>query len=85
MASRNIEVWSDYDISGRWVLKIRKKKGKFTLDEIIETAREYEQDIYALIIRAYSEDMEQYFDVEEKGDYIELYRATDFLEVKHDT
>ncbi len=82
MGSKNIEVWPDYDIAGRWVLRIRKKKGKFTLDEIIDIAREYEQDIYALIIRAYDGDYEQYFDVDNKGDYIELYRATDFMEYK---
>lgn len=82
MANKNIKVWPDYDCSGRWLLKIQKKRGKLTLDEIVETAKNYEQDFYALIIRAVDADYEQYYDVEPKGDYIELYRATDFMEFK---
>ena len=33
-------VESGYDVEGRWHLKLRKAKGKFTLDEIIEAAKE---------------------------------------------
>jgi hypothetical protein len=79
---KGIEVWPDYDQARRWVLKIKKAKGKFTLDEIREIAMEYEQDFYALIIKAVDEDMMQYYDDIETGDYIELYRATDFLRGK---
>lgn len=82
MANKNIEVWPGYDCSGRWLLKIQKKRGKLTLDEIVEAAKNYEQDFYALIIRAVDADYEQYYDVEPKGDYIELYRAIDFMEFK---
>ena len=32
---------SGYDDSWRWCLKLRKAKGKFTLDEIIEAAKEW--------------------------------------------
>ena len=82
MANKKIEVWSGYDCSGRWLLKIQKKREKLTLDEIIEAAKNYEQDFYALIIRAVDAEYEQYYDVEPKGDYIELYCATDFMEFK---
>ena len=37
---KGITVESGYDNSGRWCLKIKKKKGNFTLDEIIEAAKE---------------------------------------------
>lgn len=33
---------SGYDASGRWCLKLRKAKGKFTLDEI---AQYYDDDL----------------------------------------
>ena len=76
---KGIEVWPDYDANGQWCLRIKKKKGKFTLDEITEIATEWEQDFYALIIKAIDEDMCQYFDDIENGDYMTLYRATDLL------
>ena len=60
-------------------MRIKKKKGKFTLDEITEIATEWEQDFYALIIKAIDEDMCQYFDDIENGEYMTLYRATDLL------
>lgn len=76
---KGVEVWPDYDGGGRWCLRIKKAKGRFTLDEITEIATEYEQDFYALIIKAIDEDMEQYFDDIDTGDYVTLYSATDFL------
>lgn len=76
---KGIEVWSDYDRTGIWCLRIKKNRGKLTLDEIREIATEYEEDFYALIIKAISDDMEQYYTDIETGDYITLYRATDFL------
>lgn len=76
---KGVEVWPDYDNSGRWCLRIKKAKGKFTLDEITEIATEYEQDFYALIIKAIDADMSQHFDDIETGDYVTLYSATDFL------
>ena len=35
-------VESGYDAEGRWHLKIKKAKGKFTLNEIIEASKECE-------------------------------------------
>ena len=76
---RGIEVWTDYDANGNWCLRVKKVRGKFTLDEITEIAAEWEQDFYAVIIKAVDEDMIQYFDDVDQGDCVTLYRATDFL------
>ena len=76
---KGTEIWSDCDASGRWCLRLKKAKGKFSLDEIIEAATEWEQDFYAVIIKAVDDDMMQYFDDIEQGDFITLYSATDFL------
>lgn len=75
---------SGYDASGRWCLKLRKAKGKFTLDEIIEAAKEWEEDYYAVIIKAMSDEIAQYYDDDLDdddldGDCVTLYRATDFI------
>ena len=78
---RGIEVWQDFDRTGVWCLHIKKRKGTLSLDEIAEAAREYEEDFYAVIIKAVSDDMMQYYDEIETGDYVTLYRATDFWEV----
>lgn len=76
---KGTEIWSDHDANGICCLRLKKAKGKFSLDEIIEAATEWEQDFYAVIIKAVDDDMFQYFDDVEQGDYITLYRATDFL------
>lgn len=76
---KGITVESGYDNSGRWCLKIKKKKGKFTLDEIIETAREEEEDYYAIVIKAMGDEIAQYYDDDLDGDCVTLYRATDFI------
>lgn len=68
-----------YDVEGRWHLKLRKVKGKFTLDEIIEAAKEWEEDYYAVIIKAMGDETAQYYDDDLDGDYVTLYRATDFI------
>ena len=72
-------MWQDFDRTGVWCLHIKKRKGTLSLDEIAEAAREYEEDFYAVIIKAVSDDMMQYYDEIETGDYVTLYRATDFL------
>lgn len=69
---RGIETRTDYDPQGRWMLCIEKARGKFTLDEIIEAAKEWEEDIYALVIKALDMEYE-----ETAGDYVELYRLSD--------
>lgn len=79
MKKRNIEVWSDYDKGGRWCLKIEKIKGRFTLDEIIEAAREYELDFYLLVIDAFHEEAEQFGEVQ-TGDFVTLYRTDLFYQ-----
>lgn len=79
MSKKGIEVWPANDKQGRWMLCIRKKRGTLTLEEIRQAAIEWEQDFYALIIKAIDEDMEQYYDDIETGDYVELYSAIDFL------
>lgn len=71
---RGIETHSDYDNQGRWMLCIEKARGKFTLDEIIEVAKEWEEDIYALVIKALDMEYE-----ETAGDYVELYRLSDLM------
>ena len=39
---KGTEIWSDHDADGTWCLRLKKAKGKFSLDEIIETAMEWE-------------------------------------------
>lgn len=75
---RGVEVWSDYDATGKWCLRMKKARGRFTLDEITEIATAWEQEFYALIIKAIDADMMQYFDYD-TGDYVTLYRAEDFF------
>lgn len=76
---KGIEVWPDWDASGRWCLHIKKKIGTLSLDDITQAAMEYEQDFYALIIKAIDGDMMQYYDDIDIGDEVTLYSATDFL------
>lgn len=76
---KRITTESEYDVEGRWCLKLKKAKDKFTLDEIIEAAKEWEEDYYAVIIKAMSDETAQYYDDDLDGDYVTLYRATDFI------
>lgn len=70
---KGIETYSDYDDAQvRWKLCIRKVRGKFTLDEIVEAAREWEEDFYALVLKCLDGEWE-----ETQGDYVELYRLSD--------
>lgn len=71
---KGIEVWSSYDRAGNWILCIKKQRGRFTLDEITDIAREHEWDVYLLPIDCTGEEEPQYNE-ESPGDYIELYRA----------
>lgn len=78
--AKNIESWTDYDRAGCWQLHIKKKRGKLSLDEIRETAMEWDQDFYMLVIKALDLEMDQYYDTEDlDGDYVTLYRADDFF------
>lgn len=77
---RGIEVWPDYDPAGQWILKIRKTRGRLTLEEIRQAATEYDQDFYMLVIRAMDDDISQYYTVDDlEGDFVTLYRADDFF------
>lgn len=77
---RGIECWPDYDEQGRWCIRVKKQRGHFTLDELVEVLTEQEWDIYAVILKCIPEDGDQYFDdVRIDGDYITAYRATDFF------
>lgn len=76
---KNIEVWSDYDVYGNWYIAIKKKKGALKLEEIREIAMDWEQDFYALIIEAVEKESQDYYNWDFEGDFVRLYRATDFL------
>lgn len=52
---KGIEAWGDWERDGEWVLRIAKKRGKLTLEDILETAKEYDADIYFLVIDAAAE------------------------------
>ena len=76
---RGIEAWPDYDVNGRWCLKIQKKRGRLTLEEIKEAAREIEWDFYLLVLDCFHEedDIEQNGECP-TGDYVTLYRTDAF-------
>lgn len=77
---RGIEVWSDYDPAGVWCLKVKKNRGKFTLDEIIEACTEYEEGFYMISIKAMDEDISQYYAVDDfDGDFVTVYSAEEFF------
>ncbi len=77
--NRNIESWTEYDCNGRWCICAKKKRGRFTLDELTEVAMQYDEDFYAVIIKAISDEDIQFFDDIRIGDAVYIYRATDFL------
>lgn len=79
---KGIECQTTFDPSGNWMLRIFKKKGKLTLDEIIATATEYEQDYYGLVLKCMDDDMMQYWDDDVwYGDVVELYSISDMLQL----
>ena len=75
---KGTEAWPDYDSSGRWCIRAKKVKGRFSLDELTDIAKGFDEDIYAVIIKAIDGDEIQ-FDEEFVGDYVTMYRATDFF------
>ena len=76
---KGIELWWVYDKSGRWCLRMKKSRGKFTLDEIREAAREYEWDFYLLVLDAFHDDEDQLIETQ-SGDFVTLYRTDLFYE-----
>lgn len=78
---KGIEVHTDYDQNGRWRLIIEKKKGKLSLDEIKEAAREWEFDFYLLVLDCFHEEYDVPYGYDlPKGDRVELYRTDLFYE-----
>ena len=76
---KGIEAYVDYDKNSRWRLIIEKKRGRLTLDEIKETAREWEWDYYLLVLDCFHDENDcQYEEQPPVGDRVELYR-TDLL------
>lgn len=69
------------DGAGNFVLVVRKERGKLTLEDIREAAKDWEQDYYALILKCMDDDMSQYWDDDLEGDAAELYMADKFLQV----
>ena len=77
---KGIDVYSDRDARGIWILRIEKKRGKFTLEEITDICREYEEDFYMLVVNAYSDTLGQYYTEDLEGDFVTLYSANKFFE-----
>lgn len=77
---KGIEVYSDYDKTGRWQLIIEKKRGKLTLDEIREAARDWEYDFYLLVLDCFHDEDVPYGCDLPAGDRAELYRTELFYE-----
>ena len=78
---RGITVETDYDNEGRWYLKVKKKKGRLSLEDIRDAAREYAWDYYLLVLDCFHDpyDIEQFGEVPE-GDLVTLYRTDEFYE-----
>ena len=78
---KGVSCETTYDAAGNWMLIVRKERGKLTLEDIREAAREYEEDYYALILKCMSDDISQYWEDDLRGDVAELYRAAEMLKV----
>ena len=78
---KGIEVYTDYDKSGRWRLNIEKRRGKLTLEEIKEAAREWEWDYYLLVLDCFHDENDITYGAEAPvGDRAELYRTDLFYQ-----
>lgn len=75
---KGITAYPDYDRSGCWMLKIEKAKGKLTLEEIREAAREYECDFYLLVVDSYHDPNDVQYGEQAVGDLAILYRSDVF-------
>lgn len=69
------------DPAGYPVLRIRKERGRLSLDDIIATATEAGQDYYGLVLKCMDEDMSQYYEDDIPGDCVELYEIDKMLEL----
>ena len=78
---RGIEVYTDYDVNGRWRLNVQKKRGKLTLEEIRDAAKEVELDYYLLVLDCFHEEcFDDQLPEEPVGDAVILYRTDLFYE-----
>lgn len=78
---KGITVSAEYDKSRRWCLVIKKQRGKLTLEEIKECAREWEWDCYLLVLDCFHEEFDLQYDEDlPKGDKVVLYRTDLFFE-----
>ena len=81
--SKNIEWTLDYDVNGRSILKIWKKKGKISLDELQQVACQWsEGDLFVWVFRGVDPDCDDNIsEIAEptSSDYIELYIDADKL------
>lgn len=81
MAAKLTAEW-DTDITGRYVLLVKKSRGKITIDELTEFLlwdSRFTNHAYAIVIRVYENMCEgSGWDIEEaKGDVVELYQLED--------
>lgn len=79
--SKNIEWTLDYDVNGRSILKVWKKKGKLSLDELQQVACKWsEGDLFAWVFRGVDPDCDDNIsEIAEptSSDYVELYIDAD--------
>lgn len=77
---KGIESEIGYDPQGTCILKIKKSRGKLTLDEITEACMEWGQDFYMVLIKAMDAEVGQYYECDDlEGDFVTIYRADDFF------
>ena len=76
---KGIDVYPDRDGAGNWFLRVTKKRGKLTIDEIREAVTQYEEDYYGLILKCIDEDVGQSYEDDLPGDEAMLYPVQEFL------
>ena len=84
-----VEWWTDYDSTGRWCVRIRKDKGRLTLDEVRTALRECEWDFYLLFLDCYHDENDEQMSGligmdEDPGDYLTAYRTDALSQEKGD-
>jgi hypothetical protein len=76
---KNIEVLTGEKL-GQYVVK--KKRGKFTLEEILEALKKYDEDIYYIIFDARDDNYQCTGAPENKGDVIEAWKLFALIDSK---
>ena len=80
MLKKGLSTEGTWDPDGNFCLKVRKERGKLTLEDIRQAAMDHEEDYYFLVMKCMNEDMSQYYEDDLEGDVAELYRAEKILE-----